>query len=184
LLKILPGFQPLVAKSRKIKGGGSVGFLVRAGLNYKLETGLFLEGEFESISISLYFQGKDTVITNLYVPPGCSNENFLTYAKTLSFNESKFNILLGDFNIDLAKPVNAEIKMHFSFIGMGPLIDRPTRVTANSANIIDHIYSNNCKVSGFILETDTTDHFTVGLVTDSRGTCGNRNRQARALARP
>jgi hypothetical protein len=54
----MPGFQPLVYNSRKKKHGGGVAFLLRNGYTYKQREGLFLEGLFESISISLTFEGK------------------------------------------------------------------------------------------------------------------------------
>ena len=43
-----------------------------------------------------------------------------------------------------------------------PLIDKPTRVTNTSKNILDHVWSNmDVQFTSYILETNFTDHFTV-----------------------
>jgi hypothetical protein len=76
------------------------------------------------------------------------------------------NIICGDFNIDALKPENTDVKMTFAELGLGPLIDQPTRTTFKRATLLDQIYCSNRKLSGFILETDISDHFTVGLFHD------------------
>jgi hypothetical protein len=90
----------------------------------------------------------------------------LNIAKTLCFPSNVDNVLLGDFNIDLMMPDNIEVKLTFAEMGLGPLIDQPTRINNKSATLIDHIYSSNHKLSGFILGTDISDHFTTGLYPD------------------
>ena len=74
--RAVPGFQPLISRVRTGKGGGGVGFLVRNGLKYEMHNTLFLEGQFESMTIKLTFNGKPTAITTVYKPPGVSNSTF------------------------------------------------------------------------------------------------------------
>jgi hypothetical protein len=57
--------------------------------------------------------------------------------------------------------------MLFASLGMGPLIDRPTRISATgSATLLDHIYSNQRHLTGFIIESDVSDHYCTGLYPD------------------
>ena len=49
-----------------------------------------------------------------------------------------------------------------------PLIPRPTRITSNTASLIDNIFTNdvtNCAVSG-LLFTDISDHLTIFSISD------------------
>jgi hypothetical protein len=104
--QIMPGFQPLVSRARTAKGGGGVGFLIRTGIPFQVNNTLFLEGQFESLTITLKICNKPYVITNIYKPPGSNIETFLSFAKTLSFPKNHCRVVLSDFNIDMAKPEN------------------------------------------------------------------------------
>ena len=75
--------------------------------------------------------------------------------------------LCGDFNINL---LNSEshngtkdfIEMLYS-LGLYPLIDRPSRITSNSATLIDNIFTNELQhdhISGLLIN-DTSDHLPV-----------------------
>ena len=63
--------------------------------------------------------------------------------------------------------------------GFIPLINRPTRVTAETATIIDHIYSNDLnatrKTIQGILVTDITDHYPVFHFTQPFGYSQSNN---------
>jgi len=82
-------------------------------------------------------------------------------------HEGKSSLIMGDMNIDLLKynshqVTNDYIDGIYSH-GFLPRIIRPTRVSASSATLIDHILSNDTlsdSVSGIIM-TDVADHFGV-----------------------
>ena len=74
---------------------------------------------------------------------------------------------MGDFNIDLLKsdthkPTNDFINMMFAS-SLIPLINRPTRVTQQTATLIDNIFSTNHSVDKTILQGNLTieisDHY-------------------------
>ena len=75
------------------------------------------------------------------------------------------NYICGDFNFDLLKIDSDHVTHHFfnllcSF-GLLPRVLQPTRVTDNTATVIDNIYSNIIQaniVSGNILLT-LSEHF-------------------------
>ena len=72
-------------------------------------------------------------------------------------NENKKAVILGDRNIDLLKyDINNMTNMYLDNIisrCFVPKILRPTRITATSPTLIDHIYSNI-----------RTEHFTSGIL--------------------
>ena len=76
---------------------------------------------------------------------------------------------MGDVNIDLMRyslhRKTSDFLDTMYANGFIPLINRPTRVTSQSATIIDHLYSNNLNVSNAmfqgILVTDITDHYPI-----------------------
>ena len=75
---------------------------------------------------------------------------------------------MGDFNIDLLKHTSMQKTKEFGndVISQGflPKITRPTRITPHSATLIDHIYSNDNRltseqyISGIII-SDVADYF-------------------------
>jgi hypothetical protein len=139
---------------------------VRTGTAFTQNDSLFIQGLFETISITLAFDGKLTKLVNIYKPPGLSNAQFLIFAKQLQLEKNC--IVLGDFNIDLQHGENAEITTHFCAIGLGQLINQPTRITQTTATCIDHVFSSVRGTSGFILEADIADHLVVGIFPASK----------------
>ena len=92
-------------------------------------------------------------------------------------NENKLCYIMGDFNINLFNhevhaPTCNFLNLMFlhSYI---PLINKPTRVTNQSATLIDNIFTNNHKnmLQG-IMYTDISDHFPIFLI-DNNGKLTN-----------
>ena len=94
-------------------------------------------------------------------------ENFCK--KMLSANDktSKNVIFAGDSNINVLDYESNKKVQHFlssmSQYNMIPTINRPIRVTKNTATAVDHIITN-AVISGFqhrsgIIKTDISDHF-------------------------
>lgn len=94
--------------------------------------------------------------------------------------EKKTVYLMGDYNIDLIKVDNNAQYEHFVDImvthSLLPSIHKPTRITNDTATLIDNIFSNDCfsniqSISG-ILCSDITDHFPIFKFCDLK-----RNKQ-------
>ena len=95
-------------------------------------------------------------------------QEFIEYMeKTISkiSTEKKEIYICGDFNIDLLKlESNKQYQQFYDLIcsyGFAPKIFQPTRVTDNSATLIDNIFTNNLEndmISGNII-TDFSDHY-------------------------
>ena len=83
--------------------------------------------------------------------------------------ESKIVYLMGDYNINLLNsdthiPSGEFMDILYSNEFL-PLISRPTRISTNSATLIDNIFTNNhdglnCSING-ILVSDISDHFPI-----------------------
>lgn len=83
---------------------------------------------------------------------------------------------MADWNLDLMKHQSRDITGEFLDVmfsrSFSPLIIQPTRITSNTATLIDNIFTNdpnNCSASySGLLFTDISDHFPIvtTLVSD------------------
>ena len=112
--------------------------------------------------------------------PDSSGENFndrMNDWLNIIQRERKLCYFLGDLNLDLLKheehrPTSAFLDILYSY-NVYPLISKPTRVTTNSATLIDHILTNDfdvqCKHKQGILCNRITDHYAVFHITNNSG---------------
>ena len=80
---------------------------------------------------------------------------------------------MGDINIKLLN-FERHIKTEYYLEGLFsnefvPIIVKPTRITASSVTLIDHMYTNNMTATGqaSIIITDLADHFGTFYLTKS-----------------
>jgi hypothetical protein len=167
-----------ISNHRKTKRGGGVALYIHDTLNYKLRPDLTKSDSFiESLFIEL---NDKKVIGVIYRPPNTDvdifNKEIKNLLKSLK-SERKKCYICGDFNINLLNvdnhaPSSDFIDLMYSF-GFFPLINKPTRVTSNSATIIDNIFSNELtsdkQTLNGILVTSISDHFPIfHLQSDNR----------------
>ena len=159
------------------KRGGGVLIYVNKDIPFKkLENySVSMNELFEIVSIELQLQGcKNVIVSCVYRTPGSNMEQFTEYIEQYmkSINSNKTVYMCGDFNIDLLKHSthnNTKLFLETMYsYGMLPLINKPTRVTENSATLIDNIFTNNCFKSHInaILCTDLSDHLPIVCSTD------------------
>ena len=133
------------------------------------------------------------IIRTIYRPPDANLAEFnLKIDGLLSkiSKERKPCYLMGDFTIDLLKyekhfSTNSYLDNIFSHCFL-PLINRPTRITAHSASLIDNILTNNLPVNtkSGILFTDISDHLPVFMLlpeSDEETTNQNKPNLVRRL---
>ena len=82
---------------------------------------------------------------------------------------------MGDYNIDLLKfdthPLTSEFLESNLSLAVLPTINKPTRVTSNSATLIDNIFSNILDAEDLIpciLPLDISDHFPILYYVNNR----------------
>ena len=141
----IKGFQTPFRKDNYSNGGGGLIVYVRNSINARrredLETHdipcLWLE-----ISPT---NGRSFLVGNLYRPPNSTVEfcdRFEDFIDVISKEDKEF-IILGDFNRNL---LNDDIDRNWgnfiTSLGLTQLVSEPTRVTKDSATLIDHIYTN------------------------------------------
>ena len=113
--------------------------------------------------------GRNIIISCVYRPPGTSLTTFNEKIADLLNNmiTDKVQIVCGDFNIDLLnqrvfKGISEFINIMYSN-HLCPLIDKPSRITTETATLIDHIFTNRIedKVVGGLFIRDVSDHLPV-----------------------
>ena len=161
---------------RSDKSGGGVSICVSHEIEYTLRNEFnfcneYIESLFIEIPKSEFNFDKNIIVGTVYRPPNTEIEEFIKYLDDILVKlkaEQNIIYLLGDFNINLLNIENHTQSSDFldllyshSFM---PLINKPTRVTANSATIIDHIFCNeihNSRLFNGIFVTEITDHYPI-----------------------
>ena len=109
---------------------------------------------------------RPTIIGCIYRPQDASHKDSIFEIENMldecgsSINDDL--VILGDVNIDLNKtpPSSTALKSFLHRHNLSQLIDRPTRVTAESSTLIDHIYINNSNLywHAGTLDPSLSDH--------------------------
>ena len=129
---------------------------------------------FVEIVKSVFGTEKNLVIGVIYRPPNSDLVTFTDIMKNIVEKvrrEYKICYLMGDYKINLLNVDTHQLTSDFNDTlfsnGFVPMITRPTRVTSNSATLIDNIFTNqvnnnniNHVMSGILL-TDISDHYPI-----------------------
>jgi hypothetical protein len=184
----LPGYSKIEAKVRdnsKItnRSGGGVAFFVDEDMEYEIleKHSIFIPHVFESIFIKLKIsKNRYMTIGNIYRPNSAPLASIVRFNDILSelidnlkkdFTLQSDEItLIGDININLLQYLNHSETSNYVDILLNnellPLIVLPSRVTHQSATVIDHIVTNikdNVLDSGILLN-NMSDHFPVFFI--------------------
>ena len=121
---------------------------------------LIMNREKTLISFTYRSPNKDTVPFNVWL-------NYMEDALGTAYSENKGIILLADFNIDSLPDRNhPHVKSWTDVVSnfeLEQIITQPTRITATTSTLIDHIYVNtniNIKKSD-VIQWSISDHFPV-----------------------
>ena len=174
----LDGYK-FVNVDRKSGRGGGVGIFIKNDINFQRRESITHSVESDStceyLCVDLFRQDRDRLTVGVfYRKPSTDIKSFIHfYSETLEklSTEKREIIMTGDFNIDLLKSTdentNDFLNINFSF-GLTPVIKYPTRITMNTASLIDNIFINtferNLESGSFSVEL--TDHLPIFLVLD------------------
>ena len=167
--------------SRENRRGGGVGIFVSNKYSYKILnnlskcTNLYNSNTTESIFLEIDCEKqKNIVVGCIYNPPGNSIEVFSDYISDItSCINSKISYICGDFNINLLNhDTNSNVSNFlnvFTSENLYPLITHPTRISSNTATLIDNIFTNvlNKNIHSGILMEDLSDHLPIFAVTQN-----------------
>ena len=177
---LIYGFYPpiLQAPGRKSGKGGGLATYIRKTVCLEDDFENFIpknmpepspEGEFMFTKLTRCKGVQKTIIIgNIYRSPSSKVDNFFERLEIilnkLNRHSNKHILLVGDFNIDLAKhdrdSNSQQLIDTMSNHGFIQTISRPTRITEHSSTLIDHIYTNNLnKMTKTSVATfDISDH--------------------------
>ena len=157
---------------RKNKKRGGVSILVKLGISFieRSDISLFDEGTFESIFIEIPQKKRPNIIIGeVYRVPGTNEQDFIgKYGNIITkVKAEKKSLIIGtDQNLDFLKINNHTNTMNFFDLNLTnsllPTIYRPTRITQNTATLIDNIYIGSNlfqNVKSFIVKSDISDHY-------------------------
>ena len=161
----IPGYRFESAPTSLASGG--VGMFIDENFKYRVLEKISSRA-FQALWVELQFERTSNIICGVIYRQHNSPESFQAYFdETLEklSNSDKPIYVLGDFNINLLNAESCNFTKDFllslqsySFI---PTIDKPTRVSSNSATLIDNIFVNQIGseiTSGNII-SDISDHF-------------------------
>ena len=198
-----PFLQEPVRKSGK--GGGLAIFVNKRVCDYENLEKFKIEldpedksGEFQLLKIhNCKNTNKTQVIINFYRSPSRDPRKFIKLMETilrgLDRHTRKQISFFGDANIDLVKYDKdltgqnlIDLLEKYCFV---QTISKPTRITENSATLIDHVYSNNINnvMSCNVLTLDVSDHLATSttIKLESLSTSNNtRSRIKKVAAKP
>ena len=174
----ISGYSFFSTKSKSQNGG--VGLYIKTGLGPVPRPDLNASTDhYETVWVEIEnTKDKNILICCAYRHPSYDPEIFTDYMQDLLSNSSVTNkqvYILGDFNIDLLNYDSHISTGNFVILFLSqhflPYIVHPTRVSDQSATIIDNIFSNACNfdtISGNIL-TQISDHFPQFIIVKKAG---------------
>ena len=162
----------ILRQDRLNKKGGGVLLYVNKTLDHELvsEMTYSVNNLFECVTVEIKIKNcKNVVVSCMYRTPGGSvvdfNEEFKACVNKVKHD--KILCVCGDFNINLLNcehhlPTKEFLDITQSY-GLLPMIDKPTRITLNSATLIDNIFSNAHvkSTSGIVIDDTISDHLPI-----------------------
>ena len=169
----------LVSCYRKLKKQGGVSVMVRSHIKFieRQDLNVFHEGRFESIFIEIPRKGKNIIIGEVYRVPGTCEKAFIeTYEGIVQKIrlEHKQIIIGTDQNLDYLKINSHRNTQQFFDLNLSnnliATVYKPTRITQNSATLIDNIYIDvelYKNIKSYIITTDISDHYMCVTLIDN-----------------
>ena len=154
---------------------GGVCMYISKKVKYKIRNDLCnANSNYESCFVEIERKNAKNIIVGVLYRAHTSVDNFTSDIDIVLNKigiENKMTYIMGDFNIDLLKddthrPIHDYLDLIYSH-SMIPTIYKPTRITENTATIIDNILTNcDNVVKSAILVTDITDHLPTILMSN------------------
>ena len=167
----IPSYTLISNHRSNCKGGGTA-ILVWNGISFKSckDLDIFQEKTIESVFIEISSKsGKKIIVGSLYCPPNNTPLEFTTKLNEITCKiklEKDKEVSLGmDHNLDLLKSgTHKPTQLFLEDLldkNILPIITRPTRITQNSATLIDNIFISE-KLHHFfesaVIISDMSDH--------------------------
>jgi len=160
-----------IPRNNRKKRGGGLAFYVNSALDFSVKpsSNLNLANSCEYSTIEIIINSSFSLtILNIYRPPDLDNQVFIDSLTDFieCFKSNKKNVFItGDFNINLLEYNSSTTSSRFLDLmissGFLPSITIPTRITQNSASLIDNIFIklSRCEHYSKVILDDISDHF-------------------------
>lgn len=166
----IPGFN-FYKKSRSHKSGGGVAIYIKNNHKNSLIDDLcYINEDIEMIFIETEIKKNKYFFGEIYRPPSGNINKFLHHYENalMRLNSNHQRVIIGtDQNIDLLKFMISNGAMDMLTLSLSqalmPTITRPTRITKDTATLIDNIYishlaADEYNYKGIALLNDISDH--------------------------
>ena len=179
----LDGYHNLISKVRNNPSQrGGVAIFVKESFECTLrpDLSIFVPHIIESVLVECKLGRRKLIVGVIYrpnTPPLADVDvfSFHLYELLDKIDRERCQcIVMGDMNIDCMKsPFDTNISDFIDNIyarGFIPEITIPTRVTAQTATLIDHIYSNKFSenLTSGVIVTDVSDHYAIFFIDNTR----------------
>lgn len=168
----IPGYN-MIYKNRIIKSRGGVLIYLLKKYKYNVveELSIFKEGEFEAVFAEAEYHKNKLMVGEIYRIPNTNANESLSRYETILENLKNYHhpIIMGtDQNFNYLKieehGKTKELYNLFMRAGIVPTITKPTRITHNSASLIDNFYIPANEIShakSGIIINDISDHLPI-----------------------
>lgn len=163
----IPGYSMYV-NPRNINGGGVAIYVSDEYDSAVLGQLTFSELFIESLGVIASVASKKYLFVCIYRPPRGTFNSFLSTLNDILclIFETKYHgvFVFGDFNVNLLKSNEANVSEFINLMhsfSLFPMITKPTRVSNDSATLIDHIWTTQFEqsIGNYIIVSDISDHY-------------------------
>ena len=163
----------IVTRNRSTRSKGGLAVFIDQNLPIRKITDfndLYQEMEFEFLMVEIKSGKEKLLLCLFYRPPGSSASNFIgklnDLTQRMNFKNHKV-VFMGDFNIDLGlvssetqelRSLPVDLLTTCFSAGLVPTARIPTRISEQSASVIDNIFTNFNLHSSYVVLTDESDH--------------------------
>ena len=168
----MEGYDLFKSNRNSNRAAGGVALYVSTDLNcsgVKSATNN-IENIMECLTIELTIEkSKNILISCVYRNPDSCMDTFTNELDKMfcHLNNNKVHLVCGDLNVDLLNPhgkskITAFVDSMYSN-SLFPVITKPTRITKNTATLIDNIFINNIesRITAGLLINDISDHLPI-----------------------
>ena len=160
-----------VEKHRTNSRGGGVALYLNDKYQFKVrdDLSIFEEGLFESIFVEININEKPLILGEIYRVPNTNVQLFIEKYEQIVLtvlNEKKELLIGSDQNLNLIKAGSDKNVQQFLDVnyanGLLPVIHKPTRITHDTATLIDNFYTTDTAThKSAIILNDISDHLPI-----------------------
>ena len=160
----------MYCKHRNRHGGGVALYVSEKYTSSLLQDVSMCHPSLECVCVEAQRDKNTFFLASIYRPPNSNINDFIDKISTIldyiSSKTYKAVYIFGDWNLNLLNQNTPHLIDFLSLMynnSLLPMTTKPTRVTDNTASLIDHIWSNQIEknISNYIIYTDISDHFPV-----------------------